>query len=195
MRFTSSIIIKLLALLLVLALSFPSALATTMDDSLTLGMISVKTQYLNPLVAQEREFQSLTSLMYEGLYSLDDDYMPRLCLAEKCGTTNDGKIWTVTMRKDIYFSNGSPCTAYDAAATIQEILRLAENGQGQYAQLKYFISSAKANDATTLVLNISRPYYATYHALTVPILPKEQVNAMNPLGTGPYKLDQFVPTD
>jgi len=195
MRSISSIIIKALALSLALCLIVPSALATTMDDTLTLGMISVKTQSLNPLVSQEREFQSLTALMYEGLYSLDDDYKPQLCLAEKCATTNDGKTWTVTMRQDIYFHDGTPCTAYDAAATIQEILRLAEEGQGQYAQLKYFISSAKANDATTLILSVSRPYYGTYFALTFPILPRDQVQSTTPLGTGPFKLDQFIPTD
>ena len=72
-----------------------------MDDILSLGMISVKTQYLNPLQAEEREFQSLTALVYEGLFSLDDDYMPKLCLAASCDSTTDGKSWTVRIRPDV----------------------------------------------------------------------------------------------
>ena len=58
MRSICSIIIKSLALLLALILACPAAYATTMDQTLSLGMISVKTNSLNPLVAEEREFQS-----------------------------------------------------------------------------------------------------------------------------------------
>lgn len=195
MRSTSSIIIKLLAAVLALALMCPAALATTMDNSLTLGMISVKTQTLNPLVSQEREFQSLTALMYEGLYALDDNYRPVPCLAKECSPSSNGKTWTISMREDIYFHDGTPCTAYDAEATIQEILRLAEEGKGQYAQLKYIISSAKANDARTLIVTVSRPYYGVYYALTFPILPRDQVQADQPSGTGPYQLDLFSPAN
>lgn len=193
MRSISSIIIKALSLLLILSLLMPAAQATTMDDNLTLAMVSVKTQYLNPLVSQEREFQSLTALMYEGLYSLNDDYVPEYCLAKRVDCSSDGKTWTVTMREDIYFHDGSPCTAYDVEATIHEILRLANENQGQYAQLKYFIKSVKAQKATELVIEASRSYMGLEYALTFPVLPKNQVNAMNPLGTGPYKQDHFVP--
>ena len=51
MRSIYSIIIKAAALLLALALCCPTALATTMDENLSLGMISVKTTSLNPLTA------------------------------------------------------------------------------------------------------------------------------------------------
>lgn len=195
MRSINSIIIKAAALLVAFTLLCPPALATTMDDSLTLGMISVKTTRLNPLIAEEREFQSLTALIYEGLFSLDDDYMPEKCLAASCDPDSTGKVWTVELRDDAYFHDGSLCTAYDVAATIQEILRLAEEGKGQYAQLKYIISSATANDAKTLIIKVSRPYYGIYYALTFPILPQSQVQADNPVGTGPFKTEQFAPAN
>ena len=195
MRSISSIIIKVLAILLVLCLACPAALATSMDHTLTLGMISVKSTHLNPLQSEEREFQSLTALMFEGLYSLDDDYKPQLCLAASCTPDSSGKKWTITMKEGITFHDGSACTAYDVEATINEILRLANEGKGQYAQLKYIISSVKANDARSLVLQVSRPYYGVYYALTFPILPKEQVQYVTPVGTGPYKADSFQPTN
>lgn len=191
MRSISSIIIKLAALMLAFSLLCPAALATTMDDTLTLGMISVKSTHLNPLQSEEREFQSLTALMFEGLYALDDDYMPQPCLAKSCTPNSSGSKWTVTMREGVTFHDGTPCTAYDVVATIEEILRLANEGKGQYAQLKYIISSATANDANSLVLSVSRPYYGVYFALTFPILPRDQVQYMMPLGTGPYKAEQF----
>ena len=73
MRSICSITTKLLCVLLALSLLIPSALASAMDDHLDLGIISVKTQSLNPLTSEERDFQSITALMYEGLFALDDD--------------------------------------------------------------------------------------------------------------------------
>ncbi len=195
MRFTSSIIIKALCLALCLALLTPAALATTMDDTLTLGMISVKTRSLNPLISDEREFQSLTALMYDGLFSLDDDYRPVMNLAKECGISSDGKTWTIKLRDDIHFHDGTPCTAYDVVATIQEILRLAEEGRGQYNQLKFIIASATANSADSVVIKVSRPYYGVYYALTFPVLHQSQVQYDLPIGTGPFKVDRFEPTN
>ncbi len=191
MQSTSSITIKVLSLLLVLCALFPAAPALAMDDELSLAMISVKSTRLNPLTAEEREFQSLTALIYEGLYQLDDEYKHKECLVQSCSI--DGKKWHITLRNDIYFHDGTPVTAYDVVATIDEILRLAEEGKGQYAQLKYIVSKATANDATSLVLNVSRPYIGVYYALTFPVLPASQVQADHPVGTGPYKVDTFSP--
>ena len=191
----SKCFVRFLAALLTICLFCPPALATTMDDILSLGMISVKTQYMNPLQAEEREFQSLTALVYEGLFSLDDDYMPQLCLAASCDSTTDGKSWTVRIRPDVYFHDGQPCTAYDVEATINEILRLAETGLGQYNQLRYIVSKVSVNSAESLQISVSRPYYAVRFALTFPVLPRDQVQAAQPAGTGPFKIDQFLPAN
>ena len=181
--------------MLALALLCPPALATTMDDTLSLGMISVKTVSLNPLISEEREFQSLTALIYEGLFSLDDDYMPTPCLALQCDSTTDGKDWTVTLRSDAVFHDGTPVTAYDVEATINEILRLAQEGRGQYNQLSYIINSVSVNSANSLKISVKRPYYGVRFALTFPILPRDQVAYSIPLGTGPFKVDTFLPTN
>ena len=193
MRSINNTIIKCLVFVLCLALACPGAFASSMDDTLSLGMISVKTNSLNPLVSEEREFQSLTALMFEGLYKLDDDYRPVLNLARECSPSSNGKNWTIRLRDDITFHDGTPCTAYDVVATIQEILRLAGEGKGQYNQLKFIISDAKANSADSLVITVTRPYYGVYYALTFPILHQSQVQSDLPLGTGPYKVDRFDP--
>ncbi len=195
MRSICSITIKrALALLLALMLLCPSAaFATTMDQSLSLGMISVKTVSLNPLAPEEREFQSLTALIYEGLFYLDDDYKPQECLARECNYTSDGKDWTIRLRQDAVFHDGTPCTAYDVEATINEILRLAQEGRGQYSQLQYIIGSVSVNSADSLKITVKRPYYGVRFALTFPILPRDQVQSSMPAGTGPYKVDQFLP--
>ena len=193
MRSTSSTIIKLLSFVAALLLLPATGLSTTMDQSLALGIISTKTQYLNPLLPEEREFQSITALIYEGLMKLDDNNKPVPCLAEDVKFSNDHKTISFIMRSDLKFHNGEECTAYDVEATIKQILALANDGKGQYNQLKYIISSVKANDAKTLIVNCNRAYYGNLYAFTFPVLPKDQVAVENPSGTGPYRSEYFEP--
>lgn len=193
MRSISSITIKLIALLLALCVFMGTAPAFAMDEELSLGMISSRTFRLNPLTADEREFQSLTALIYEGLFKLNDNYEHEKNLVKTCSI--EGKTWHIVMRDDIFFHDGAPVTAYDVVATINEILRLANEGQGQYAQLKYIITEASANDATNLILKVNRPYLGVYYALTFPVLPASQVQADFPVGCGPYMVHSFSPTD
>lgn len=192
---SNSIIIKALALCLTLALSLAAcAPALALDSTLNLAMISVKTKSLNPLISDERDFQSLTALIYEGLLAIDDSYRPIPCLAASY-STDDLKTWQITMRDDAYFHDGSRVTAYDVVATYNEILRLGEEGRGQYAALKYTIKSMSANDDKTLIVKAERAYYGTLYALTFPILPAAQVQSDEPSGSGPFCVDKFIPAD
>ena len=149
MRSISSRFLRISAFCLALLFLCSTAQASSdLGDTLDLGMISVKTTHLNPLLSEEREFQSLTALMFEGLYALDDDYRPKPCLAESC--SQNGTRWTVIMRQDAAFSDGTPCTAYDVAATIEEIFKLAEEGRG--SMLSSNTSSARSRQTTPLPL-------------------------------------------
>ena len=183
-------------MLLCLAILCSSALASEIDDNFTVGLISVKTTKLNPLLAVERDFQSLTALIYEGLIELDDNYDPQPCLAESW-TTDGCKTWQFTIRRDVYFSDGTRLTAYDVAATVNEILRLANDdtadNNGVYASLKYVVSKCWANDETTVNFTAARAYYGFIYAMNFPILKQDEVQADNPVGTGPYKVDLFSP--
>ncbi len=162
-------------------------------------MISVKTNYLNPLWALERDFQSLHSLMYESLIRLNDNYEPEPYIALDWDKSNDCKSWTFRLRDDVFFSDGTKLTAYDVAATLNEIIRLAkdENAEnhGVYASMRYVVSSATANDEKTVVITASRPYYGVIYAMTFPILKASEVQYEYPIGSGPYRADVFSPAN
>ena len=190
----------LLALLMVLGCISPALASYVTDDALSLGVISVATTRLNPLDPLEREMMSVTDLMYEGLMYLDDDYKPQPCLAERYSTTKNGKTWYFYLREGITFHDGTPLTAHDVVATVEEILRLANEGsangtKGRYASLKYFINSIQASDNQTVVVNTNRANYGFLYAMTFPILKASEVQSDNPVGTGAYYLDLFEPTN
>ena len=199
MRFTSNTIIRTpykaaLSLALALLLLCGGARAEYLTDKgIHLGIISVTTTQVNPLTPVEREFLSLTDLMYEGLMYLDDNYQPQPNLAERYNVSTNGKTWYFYLREGITFHDGTPLTAQDVVATAQEILRLAKDGQGRYATLKYFITSIEANDSRTVTIKTNRANYGFLYAMTFPILKASEVQAANPVGTGPYYLDLFEP--
>ena len=184
----------LLAALMTLLAGPSGALGSVLDNMFTVGIISVKTSRLNPFFIEEREFKSIGWLVYESLVTIDDDYMPQPSVAERWDSS-DGSSWTFTIRPGITFHDGTPLTAYDVYATIQEILRLAGEGQGQYATLKYMIKSVTIKDERTITVSTSRKYYGFLYAMTFPILKQDQVQADNPIGSGPYYIQAFSPGD
>lgn len=190
---------RLLVLFLTLILFWGNALAANTDSSLTLGVISISTQFMNPLIPVEREFMSLNSLVYEGLVELDDDYLPRPKLCRSWEASAGGGTWYFYLREGITFHDGTPLTANDVVATVKTILDLANNpasgNAGAYSSLQYFITDISANDNLTVVIKTNRTNFGFLYAMTFPILPASQVQAENPVGTGPYKVDQFVPKD
>ena len=197
MRSIWKTIIRINALGLCLALLCLPAGASELFTSFSVGMISVKTTVLNPLLALERDFQSLHSLIYEGLVTLDDNYEPQPNVALRWTASNDCKTWTFTLRDDVYFSDGTQLTAYDVAATAQEILRLAKDdtaeNKGVYAADRYVFTKAVVNDAQTVVFTSARPYYGFIYGMTFPILKADEVRTDYPVGSGPYKAVWFEP--
>ena len=193
----SSIIIRIrykgaaLLLAFVLALQASCTAEILGSDGLHIGIISVATAQTNPLTPVEREFMSLTDLIYEGLVSLDDNYQPQPCLAESYSCTTNGQTWYFYLREGVLFHDGTPLTAMDVVATAQEILRLAEEGKGRYQTLKYFIASIEATDSRTVVVKTNRPNYGFLYAMTFPVLKAGEVQAPDPVGTGAYYLDLY----
>ena len=185
-----------LALALLMALLPLAAEATTVEETLVVGIQSTKTLLLRPLDPVERDMLSVYDLMYEGLMEINDDYQPVPCLAESYTHSPNGKTWTFRLKEGLKFSDGSDLTADDVVATANWLLAKAKNedsSQGFYVNLKYFISSIEADGDYTVVVRAERAYYGILYAMTFPIIPAEALESDNPPGTGAYVCSYFVP--
>lgn len=195
---TKSRFLPLLCLALSLLL-IPGMPGVQAEEPLTIGVHLTNTNRLNPLVPVERETMSLTALIYEGLVQMDDQFIPQPCLAEKWSVSNNGATWTFTLRNGVTFHDGTPLSANDVVATVNEILRLSSDetstNKGAWSSLKYFISGISAPDPNTVVIKTQRKCFGFLYAMNFPILPAAQVQADTPSGTGPYVLEQFQPQD
>lgn len=163
---------------------------------LTLGMVGGSSNHSNPLVSPERDMMALSSLVYEGLVQLGDDYEPEPALAQRWESSTDGSVWTFYLREEVVFHDGTPLTAADVVATINEIKRLAtEEGisyRGPYASLRYLIEGASATGDLTVEIKTNRKNYGFLYGMVFPILPASALQSTNPPGTGPYTMANFV---
>ncbi len=177
-----------------------SCLAST--TSLIVGMVATDTLELRPLQLNQRDAVTLLDLVYEGLFYLDDDYVPQPKLAYSYEFSNEGQRLIVTLRDDVTFHNGQKLTARDVVATLDYMYALAgfDNqlnsevdlaNRGLYYSTFYSLRSWTAQDDTRLVFTLRRPSYGALYALTFPILPANQVGNEMPMGTGPYRFDGY----
>ncbi len=188
-----------LFLLILCLMMLPASAERTDSQSIIIGIVSSTTARLNPFLPVEREFMSITALVYEPLLTIDDDYLPKGVLAESWDNSGNGTTWTFTLREGVTFHDGSPLTSADVVASAEEILRLANDetavDKGAYSSLKYFINKITAVDERTVSITTNRKNYGFLYAMNFPILPAGQVQADAPAGSGPYRVEQFMPSD
>ena len=81
----------------------------------------------------------------------------RLWLAEKIDIAPDGIIYTITLKPNATFHDGSPVTADDVVYSIERILAMKK---GAYAMFSGIVApgSTKAVDARTVRFTLSKPY-------------------------------------
>ena len=186
-------------LLLLLALGAPALASTT---SLTCAIMATEDLRLRPLELNQRDVVSVLDLVYEGLFTLDDNYQPQPELAYSYEFINDGRRISITLRDDVTFHNGDKLTAHDVVATLDAMYALSgfdedlnsdvdTTERGLYYATFYSIKSWEATDERTLLLTLRRAGYGTLYAQTFPVLPASQVGSDMPAGTGPYRYDGY----
>jgi peptide/nickel transport system substrate-binding protein len=101
----------------------------------------------------------------------------------------DGRSWTVRLRPNVTFSDGTPFEAQDVVATYQAALDAPI--RDRFAML----AGVTALDASTVRFDLTAPYAPFPELLVLGILPSEALAAPelpDPLvGTGPYRLAEW----
>lgn len=191
---------KILILLILPIVFLPyTVFASNVGESLTIGMQSTKTLTIRPLDPQERDMLSVYNIVYESLFYIDDDYKPQGLLAESWDISSNGKTWTIKLRDNVTFSDGTPLTANDVVYTMNAILDRANDensaSPGFYSNLKYYVTSVSPSSDNTIVIKVKRPSYAFFYELLFPVLKASEIYSDSPVGTGPYVISNFVAGD
>ena len=141
------------------------------------------TATLNPIAGDNQVNRELAGLVYQGLYELDNQFVPNPVLAASGAPSEDGYSWAFTLNMEALFSDGTPLTAQHAASS----LNAARTG-GPYAERLSGITGAAAANESTLVVYLSAPNGNLPALLDVPIV-LEREDAPAPLGTGYYQYE------
>jgi peptide/nickel transport system substrate-binding protein len=163
----------------------------------------------------------------EGWTAIYDTYIPLLTYAHASGpagskvipglaeglpkVSNGGKTYTLTLRKGLKYSDGTPVKASDFPASVERMLALESGGSSFYTSIvgaekfaetkQGHISGIEADDKTgKIVINLTAPRGTFTNELAMPfvaVLPKgtpvKNLTADPPPATGPYEIVKSEP--
>lgn len=131
--------------------------------------------------------RTVLSLLYEPLFTVDAAFDAAPYLVQNYTASGDGRTHTMTLREDARFSDGSPVTAADAAASIQAAMDSAYYGQ----RLRH-ISTVSAADTYTLIITTDAACGSLDALLNVYVVKAGTTGDDAPVGSGPYRLENGV---
>ncbi|WP_244929207.1 ABC transporter substrate-binding protein [Nocardioides sp. W7] len=150
---------------------------------------------VDPVQYNDSETQMVYRLVNEPLFRYTGPGEISPLLAEKMPeVSEDGKTWTIQLKKGVEFTNGDPFNADDVIHTFETILD-TDNGSYNRSAL-VALDKVEAVDEHTIKLTLSYAfspllYQLTRLAIVSDTIPYEQgkTYATTLVGTGPYKLD------
>ncbi|MCA9858340.1 MAG: ABC transporter substrate-binding protein, partial [Thermomicrobiales bacterium] len=171
----------------------PEATAGARAESLTIDLSS-EPDTLDPALTYTPAGWSVVHSVYDSLLQYDNDGNLELLLAESWEWTTPTTI-QVKLRPDITFHNGEPLTSNAVQFSLAHIT--AEETASQVSANFAVIESFNEIDDLTfeLVLSQPAPWLPAQVAAWLAILPPEYATsndfARNPIGTGPYKFEEW----
>lgn len=163
---------------------------------ITEGIIGAP-RFINPLLAISDADRDIAALVYSGLLRASSDGNLVLDLASKYEVSEDGRVYTFTIRDDAYFHNGDRVTADDVVFTI---LKAQDSALKSPKRASWEgVAVEKINDQE-VKFSLKQAYSPFLENATLGILPKNvwkeagseqfsfsEYNVL-PIGSGPYKI-------
>lgn len=205
MKLIKTIILCLSSMLLIVWLSACMAdnhrAEVQNDDSILKEIVYATTKdindmnphlYLGSMAAQGIVYESLVEKTKDGIQPL---------LAESWDISDDGKVYTFYLRKNVTFHDGTPFNAEAVKLNIEAVQRNAS--KHAWIKLSTVLEEVSVIDEHTVQLKLTEPYYPTLLELSMTrpyvfLSPNDFINGETKdgvkgyNGTGPYKLIEHV---
>jgi len=162
--------------------------------SVTEGIVG-EPRHINPLLAQSDADRDLVRLIYSGLLKYNEEGKLVPDLAKSYDISQDELAYTIYLRDNALWHDGTPITSDDIIFTIQ----LAQNSDyGSLQRINWQGVEIERADDKTIVFKLKNKYAQFLTNLTLPILPQhiwENIKPINfalselnlkPIGSGPY---------
>lgn len=145
---------------------------------------------INPLITKNEDIVNLSTILYEPLLRITDDYGIELWLAEEW-SKSDTKTYLVKLKSDLKWEDGTSVTGTDVKFTIEKL----QEGKSVYSDNVKNIKSVEIIDGNTIRINLKKEEPFFEYNLIFPIVSSTQFTKENfyksrvvPKATGMYKV-------
>lgn len=192
---------KNITLLIVVLLFYSSG--TIFGESILKVVPDSDLKILDPIWTTAYTTRNHGYMIYDTLFALDENLIPRPQMVESYTLSADNLTWTFTLRPGLRWHDGKPVTAEDCVTSLQRWGK--RDGMGQL--LFKNISSLTALDDKTIVMKLKEPYGFVLESLAkissnVPFMMPKRVAETDPydqiteyIGSGPFifQLNEWIP--
>lgn len=139
-------------------------------------------QTMNPFQCMNSTNRALFSLIYQGLFAVDDGYKITPVLCKSYTRSLDMTRYTFHL-EDAYFSDGTPLTAADVVASYT-----AAKASPYFGKRLQHVTDI-AQEGSAVVLRLNTPMENLPILLDIPIVKAGEIDGSHPVGTGPFLFD------
>jgi len=155
---------KLFRATILLALAMLTAISASAQE----GGIVIGTNFggdpnnINPLISNNTVELDLNEFLFPSIYNIDPETRAPMMggrndqdngLATEWTISDDGLVYTFTLRDDIFWNDGTPVTAFDYKFTFDALA--SEQTSSPRTGVLQSVASVEAPDATTVVVTLS----------------------------------------
>lgn len=171
----------------------------------TLGYAETINPILAPYMIQANPVdQDLSSLVFEGLTSLDETGQITPCLATEWEVSEDGTVYEFKLRPDVVWHDGAPFTAGDVAFTVQAMQDPNYRGDSALGELWRNVTVEQV-ERDRVRFTLQEPFSSFLYYTTIGILPAHLLSAVpasqlpnhrfstqHPVGTGRFTVEKVT---
>jgi peptide/nickel transport system substrate-binding protein len=199
--------------------STPSTSASAKTGGSITEVMGTAPDYLDPNLSYTSQGWELQYPIYTGLLTYahangtaGSQVIPGLATSLPT-ISSDGKTYTLTLRKGLVFSNGTPVKASDFLWTVERVVKLPWGGSGSFVNSQIVgadayskgkaktISGITTDNATgKITIHLTTPFGPLENVLAIPPFglvpsgtPMKNLSSDPPPGVGPYKYGTIVP--
>ena len=106
---------------------------------------------INPLITKNKDIISLSTILYDPLLKITEDYEIENCLAEEWSKSNK-TTYLVKLKDNLKWDDGSTVTGTDVKYTIEQL----QEGKSVYSDNVENIKSVEIIDGNTIRINLKK---------------------------------------
>jgi peptide/nickel transport system substrate-binding protein len=180
-----------------------TALQAQAEESVVRATLHADLRIIDPFWTTQTIAGIHAMAIYDTLFGSDENLVPHPQMVGDYEVSDDGKIYTFTLRDGLKFHDGQPVTTKDVIASLKRWGAKDQAGKTLFS----YVTGLDVVDDKTFKMTLSEPYGMVLDTLgktgtMVPVIMREK-EALTPpdeqiteaIGSGPYKMlrDEWVP--